>query len=111
MLRNSTRGVALADHSQIARSVWSRFWGLMGRRALQPGQGLILEPGNSIHMFFMRFPIDAIFVDRDWKVLHVAHGIKPWRVSRIVRKAKRVIEVPAGVCRQTGTVPGDVLSL
>jgi uncharacterized membrane protein (UPF0127 family) len=59
----------------------------------------------------MRFPIDAVFVDRDWKVLHVCHGIKPWRVSRVVRRSKRVIELPAGTCAFTGTQPGDRLSL
>lgn len=62
-------------------------------------------------MFFMRFAIDAIFVDREWKVIHIAHCIKPWRVSRIVPRSRRVIELPAGTCRITGTSPGDVLSL
>jgi uncharacterized membrane protein (UPF0127 family) len=110
-LRNATRDVTLVERPEIARSIWSRCLGLMGRRGLGPGEGLILEPGNGIHMFFMRFPIDAIFVDRDWRVLHIAHGIRPWRISRIVRRSRRVIEVPAGVCRSTGTSKGDVLSL
>lgn len=85
--------------------------GLMGRRALRDGEGLILEPANGIHMFFMRFAIDAVFLDTDWRVLHVAHCLKPWRVSRIVRKCKRVIELPAGACRRSGTEPGDYLAL
>jgi uncharacterized membrane protein (UPF0127 family) len=110
-LRNVTRDVPLIHDPEMARSPWARFWGLMGRPSLPQGRGVVLEPSNSIHMFFMRFPIDAIFVDREWTVLHVAHGIKPWRISRIVRRSRRVIEVPAGTCRDTGTLPGDRLCL
>lgn len=108
---NATRDVALADHADLARSPWARFRGLMGRRALVEGSGLVLEPCNSIHMFFMRFSIDAVFLDRDWKVVYIAHRIKPWRITRLVRKAKRVIEMPAGTCQTSGTVVGDVLTM
>jgi len=110
-IRNETRDCVLVEHPVMAKSLWSRFMGLMGRGSLPDGEGLVLEPANSIHMFFMRFPIDAVFVDRDWKVLHIAHGIAPWRLSRVVRRSRRVIEMPAGRCRQTGTEPGDQLAL
>jgi len=83
----------------------------MFRRGLADGEGLVLEPANGIHMFFMRFPIDAVFVDREWKVLHVAHAVAPWKMTRIVRKSRRVIEMRAGRCLETGTEPGDVLAL
>ena len=85
--------------------------GLDGRRRLGEGEGLVLEPANGIHMFFMRFAIDAVFVDREWTVLHICPSIKPWRVSRVVRKSRRVIEMPAGQCAQTGTQVGDTLAL
>jgi uncharacterized membrane protein (UPF0127 family) len=108
---NQSEDVVLADGVELARDLWSRFVGLMGRRSLEPGRCLVLEPASSIHMFFMRFPIDAVFVDRDWKVLHISHGIKPWRVSRIVLGAKRVIELPAGTCQQTNTQTNQFLAL
>ncbi|HEV3313062.1 MAG TPA: DUF192 domain-containing protein [Chloroflexota bacterium] len=111
ILANETRGTVLADELELARSTWTRFVGLMGRRDLPDGQALVLEPGNSIHMFFMRFAIDAVFVDRNWNVLHVAYGIKPWHVSRFVPKSRRVIEMPAGTCQRTDTRVGDRLSL
>jgi len=107
---NTTRNVALADHAEFARSPWSRFRGLMAQKAIEPGYGLVIEPCNSIHMFFMRFAIDAVFLDKEGRVVYIADSIKPWRISRIVRKAKRVIEMPSGTCQRTGTKPGDLVA-
>jgi len=111
MLTNQTRDTVLLTDARYAKTFWTRFLGLMGRAELPAGQGLVIEPGGSIHMFFMRFAIDAIFVDKDWKILHISHSIKPWRISRMVRRSKRVIEVNAGLCASTNTQPGDVLAL
>ena len=84
--------------------------GLLGRDGLGAGEGLVIRPCTSIHSFFMRFRFDAAFVDRDGKILHVIHAMKPWRMSRIVWKSDRVVELPAGVLQATGTVVGDRLS-
>ena len=70
--------------------------GLMGRRRLEPGQGLWIEPCNSIHMFFMRFAIDVVFLDREGRVKRVLLKLKPWRVSPIVFGSRTVVELPAG---------------
>ena len=69
--------------------------GLLGRDRLERGEGLLLRPASSIHTFFMRFPIDAVFVGRDGTVLGVEHELKPWRMARR-RGAKWVLELAAG---------------
>lgn len=81
---------------EVARSTWSRFMGLMGRPGLAEGDGLLLDPCNSIHMFFMRFAIDAVFIDKRMRVKRVIRNLKPWRISPIVFGAKKVLELPAG---------------
>ena len=83
----------------------------MGRRELPAGQGLCIRPCSSIHMFFMRFPIDAVFVDGDGMVLRIYAAIRPWRMTGIVRKAKACLELPAGTCAEKGVAVGDVLTL
>jgi uncharacterized membrane protein (UPF0127 family) len=61
-------------------------------------------------MFFMRFPIDVVFLDRDWKVVRVVHALKPWRVAG-ARRAVAALELPAGAAARAGLVEGDVLVL
>ncbi|MFN2463636.1 MAG: DUF192 domain-containing protein [Candidatus Dormibacteria bacterium] len=81
---------------EIAKTSWSRFVGLMGRHEFPPGSGLWIEPCNSIHMFFMRFAIDVLFLDREGRVKRVMLGLRPWRVSPIVFGARTTVELPAG---------------
>lgn len=102
-------GTVVAAHLELADSIWKRFMGLMGRPGLEPGHGLHLSPCSSIHMFFMRFPIDAVFLDRDGVVLRVYRGLRPWRMTGIVRRAKACVELPAGTAEAAGIAPGDRL--
>jgi uncharacterized membrane protein (UPF0127 family) len=96
------------DHLQDATSFWGRFRGLMLRRDLPAGSGLRLEPGGSIHMFFMRFPIDAVFYTREGVVTHVARNVRPWiGMARGRGKTRGVIELPAGAA--DGLEPGAQL--
>jgi uncharacterized membrane protein (UPF0127 family) len=82
--------------------------GLLGRSSLDPGEGMLFRPAGSIHMFFMRFPIDAVFCDRELRVLDVRRGLQPWQTA--ARKgAKVVIELAAGAA--AGIEPGDRLVL
>jgi len=104
-------GTVVAANIEVAGSVWSRFVGLMGRRALPEGHGLCVRPCSSIHMFFMRFPIDAVFVDGDGGIVRMYEPIRPWRVTRIVRHAKAVLELPAGTAQAHHLSVGDVISL
>jgi uncharacterized membrane protein (UPF0127 family) len=86
----------------------SRMRGLLGRRALDPGEGIVIRPAPSIHTFFMRFPIDAVFLARNGDVLKVANDVKPWRI-RSARKAHAVLELPAGEARRRNVSAGDRL--
>lgn len=73
------------------------------------GGGLVIEPCNSIHMFFMGYPLDVIFTDEGGRVLFMYKGIKPWRIGRIVRGARRAIELPEGTIESGDTQIGDAL--
>ena len=108
-IRNSGKNTVLSGDCKAADTFFSRFMGLMGKKELKPGAGLLISPCNSIHMFFMRFPIDAVFLDRAGKVVYIVEGIKPWRLSPIVRKAHSVLELPAGTVKSTLTKVGDIL--
>jgi hypothetical protein len=108
---NTTRSSTLADRCELARTFWSRLLGLMGRAALEPGQGLLIYPESSIHMFFMRFPIDAVFVDRQDRVVALHEAMLPNRSFASKWGARYVIELPAQSITRTGTQVGDMLSL
>ncbi len=107
-VHGATGGV-LADRVEVARSLWARSRGLLGRHRLEPGSGMLLDPCNSIHMLFMRFPIDALFLDRRNTVVKILPGLRPWRVSPIVFRARRVLELPAGTAREAGVELGQVI--
>ena len=110
-LQNLARGTTLAGEVRLASSFWARGLGLMGHAGLAPGQALILQPENSVHMFFMRVPLDVLFLDKDYRVLHLYESLAPWRVSRVVRGSRRVVELPAGSISASGTQTGDQLEL
>lgn len=95
----------------MADTPWQRFMGLMGKRELQAGAGLYLRPCSSIHMFFMRMSVDAVFVDKDDVVVRMYPSLRPWRVTRVVRKAKACIELPPGSAAAAGVKVGDRLTL
>ncbi|MDA8244447.1 MAG: DUF192 domain-containing protein [Elusimicrobia bacterium] len=105
---NATRKLQVSAFAGRADTFSTRLFGLIPRRFLGEDEGLWLEPCAMIHMCFMRFPIDAVFLDKDLKVLRVIDGLRPWRVSPWVFGARGVLELPAGRCR--GRVEeGDVL--
>jgi len=85
--------------------------GLLGRDGLHAGEGLLLsDPTGSIHMFFMRFAIDAVFLTKDLEVVKVVEDLKPWRMAR-ARGAKRILEIGSGEASRLGIKPGDRLVL
>ncbi len=106
---NRTRGVVLAERAELAASTWSRFWGLMGRRELPPGTGLVLQPGGGIHTWFMRIPIDVLHVGKNGVVTHVLRGIKPWRFGPLFVGSTQAVELPAGAAE--GTQSGDEIEI
>ena len=108
-VRNLTLGQELAGAADLARGLWQRARGLLGRRGLARGEGLIIQPCDSVHTLGMRFPLDALYVDggpEGGKVLRVCR-LPPWRVGPWVRGARTVVELPAGAAGATR--PGDEL--
>ena len=101
----------IATRATIARSFLERMVGLLGRQGLQEGEALIFPGCRSIHMWGMRFAIDAIFVDRAWRVVVLRPRLAPWRLVLPVPGAWGVVEAPAGSVERTGLVVGDTLQL
>ena len=106
---NVTRGTTVAANGHHATGFLERSKGLLGRKTMSRGEGLLLDPCSGIHMFFMTFPIDAVFVAKDGTVLHLVRAIKPWRISRYVFGARAVLELPAGSIEESATRVGDRL--
>jgi len=94
--------------AQLADSVWARGRGLLGRSGLAPRQGLLIRPCSSVHTWFMRFAIDVVYLDRDWRVTKVVPNLKPWRFSW-GRGAHMALELPSGEAGRQGIAPGVVL--
>src|SRR5204862_1962832 len=88
-------GTVLCERCEIPKSSFARMRGLLGRSGLEPGSGMLIDAAPSVHMFFMRFPIDVVFLDRDRMVVRVVHALKPWRVAG-ARRAVAALELPAG---------------
>jgi uncharacterized membrane protein (UPF0127 family) len=94
-------GRVVCEHCTVADSFLSRFRGLLGRRGLPAGEGLLLSPSSSVHTFFMRFPIDLVFLDRDLRVVGIARDVRPWRLAGR-RGARHVLELAAGEAERRG---------
>lgn len=106
---NQTRDKLLASQANVATSFSARFLGLMGKKELPFGAALHIIPCNSIHTFFMKIPIDAVFLDKGLKVVKVCSAMGPWRVSSIYFHAHSVLELPSGTSLASGTREGDQL--
>ena len=102
-------GRVVAERLEVASTMWSRFMGLMGRKQLPAGDALWLAPCSQVHTFFCRFPMDVAFLDRDGRILHIAHAMKPWRVGRLVFRAKAALELPGGTLQSMGVAKGERL--
>jgi uncharacterized membrane protein (UPF0127 family) len=110
-IHNITKGTAIADKAVKAANFLARGRGLMLAPPLAAGGALVIEPCNSIHMFFMRYPLDIIFLDVHGTVLFMYEGIKPWRLGRVVRGAKSAVELPEGTIAASRTEVGDKLQV
>ena len=114
---NRTRLTLLASDVEHAGSLWAKFKGLMGRASLAPGSGMWLPDSNGIHMMFMRFPIDAVFVGRPEgdgarPVVAVHPDLRAWTgLVPYVRGAHGVLELPVGTIQASGTQIGDLIEI
>jgi len=110
-IHNTSKNTSLATRAEIAQTTRSRAIGLLNRSSLGEGEALVIKPCRSIHMFCMRFAIDAVFVSKDHRVVGLLNGIKPNRLSPIYWKANYVIELPEGVVSKSLTEVGDEIEL
>jgi len=110
---NRTRSAYLATDLVIARTHWSRFRGLMATSAsaFPRGRGLWISPSRGIHTFAMRFPIDAVYLDRDRIVVHIEEDLRPWRLAAVRLQATSILELPPGTVRETKTALGDQIDI
>ena len=106
---NITKGVAIASELEVAKSLGARTKGLLGRDGLRPEQGLLIDPCSSIHMWFMRFPIDVIFLDGKNRVVGLKRNVKPWGMAWSWRGVK-TLELPVGTIASTSTQVGDIVA-
>jgi len=108
-IRNETRDTIVAYRCRVATSMRDRTVGLLGTAGLPPGEGLLIERSPSIHMFFMRYAIDAVFIDAKHRVTKVVPNLRPWRVVWWARGARDCLELPVGAVANSLTQPGDQL--
>lgn len=102
--------VPVCERCVIAERVFERMKGLLGASGLDAGEGMLLRPAPSIHTWFMRFTIDAVFLDADMRVLRIVPEMRPWRMAS-KRGARVVLELSAGEAARRGIRTGQTLQV
>ncbi len=114
VIKNPARGVVVCQKVLLANNLWTRGKGLLGRKSLEPGEGILLVPGTSIHMFGMKFPIDVVFLTEDHRVTDWIENIAPGKAhiaKNNVGKPHSALELAVGTIAQSGIQIGDQLVL
>lgn len=110
-ISNPVRQSVLGDRIGVADTTLTRFVGLMGRGSLAPGHGLLIRPSNGVHTLWMRFSIDVLLLDREYRVLSAYRNLRPFRLTSINWKASSALELPSGTIAVSNTQLGDQLEL
>ena len=112
-LLNRSKQTVLASEVELADTSWTRMKGLLGQSSedFSAGKGLWIEPSQGVHTIGMKMPIDVVYLDSGYRVVHVHHDLAPFRIAALKFKARSVIELPAGTLAQTRTSVGDVLEI
>jgi uncharacterized protein len=105
------KSVTIGTRIGLADSSLTRLFGLLGRRSLEPGAGLLIQPSSGVHTFFMMFSIDVVALDRELRVLHVWRRLAPFRVTPISLKTWSSLELAPGEIDHCGIEPGDRLAV
>lgn len=106
--RNQTSNAVIAPQTSVADGMWSRFRGLMLQKPLENGEALLIKPCSSVHMFFMRFPLDIVFFDKGGTVVKIVSDLKPWRMALGGKGAWSALELPAGAAASISV--GDTIA-
>lgn len=107
---NATRGTVLGERVRVADTGITRIVGLLGERALPPGDGLLIVPSQGVHTWGMLFPIDVVVLDSQWTVLAMRRRMRRFGMTRVFWRAAAVLELPAGVLEESLTSIGDTLT-
>ncbi len=110
ILVNATRKTTVSDRCHFANSVFKRMVGLLNRRALAQGEGLLLDRCYGIHTIGMRFPIDVLFLDKELRVIRAVPALPPFRTC-VVKQAVYVLELPVGSIQRSQTSAGDQIQM
>lgn len=108
---NEATGAVIASRVRVADTLKSRSVGLLNRASLDPDEGLLITPCDSIHTFFMRFPIDLLYLDEEFKVVKVVPNMGPSRMSFCLGKARHVLELKGGIATNIQDLVESVLKL
>jgi uncharacterized membrane protein (UPF0127 family) len=106
----ATNGGVVCTRCEVVERMLPRMRGLLGRSGLAPGEGMLINPAPSVMTFFMRFPIDVVFVDKAQTIVKIAHTLVPWRLAGS-RRAVAALELPAGTAAALELEPGMSLVL
>jgi uncharacterized membrane protein (UPF0127 family) len=111
LIKDGTKGSIVCTRGVLANTFRTRLFGLLGRKGLKEGSGLLIKPSSGVHTFGMSFPIDIVSLDRNHRVLGVFENIGPWTIRGLSLKTRSVLELPAGRIQECGIEPGDELTL
>jgi len=112
VVRNASReGIDLGDRIGVANTIWTRLRGLLGAAPLEPGQGLLLDPCQAVHMYGMKQALDVAFLGTAGTVVAVYHELRPGQRSKYHSKARQALELPVGTLSLTETRVGDLLTI
>lgn len=106
MILNIDTGKTIVEELHKAQTFWQRFFGLITYKNLSDNEGMILIGCNGIHTLFMRFPIDVIYLNEYYQIIEAYKDVAPWKILAIRKKAKYVIELPAGTLANSRTKKG-----
>lgn len=109
--RDAGSGARLASHLRPAHTHWTRLRGLIGTASLADGEGLWIRPCRQVHMFWMRYPIDVVFLDDAGRVVGLVERLQPGRISPKFARAASVLELPAGTIARSGVTPGATVHI
>jgi len=111
MLINCNQNTMLADKVTVVETFPGRLKGLLGKKRLAKDEAMILKPCKQVHTLFMKFPIDVVFLDEQYRVVHIEENLKSFSISPYVENAKCAVELPAGKVKETGLGMNDRLLL
>ena len=106
---NAETGQIIVQRVRVAKTVKSRIKGLLGRRGLDPDEGLLITPCDSVHTFFMKFPIDLLYLNQDLKVVRIIANMRPSRMTSCLGKASHVLELKGGVLEAFSNIAGATI--